>query len=137
MHGLRCKQRQVTVVNCLMNIRYSLSCSINILTVHARHITLYGIEKSGVGKFTRSASVYNCKRMTESSLIVFTIFNDEFFVSVENSVLSKTFGSFSVLKKFWTQSPNRRKIINDQFSLKMYKGSLAHATHYYVWEFFT
>ena len=28
-------------------------------TVQVKQITLYGIEKSGVGKFTRSDSVYN------------------------------------------------------------------------------
>ena len=68
--------------------------------MQARHITLYGIEKSGVGKFTRSASVYNCNKIMESSFIISTILVDEFAALLTNTFLSNTFGSLSELKKF-------------------------------------
>merc|ERR1719245_163500 len=66
-------------------------------TVQARHITLYGIEKSGVGKFTKRASVYNCNKTIESSFIFCTILIDEFAVLLANTFLSNIFGSLSEL----------------------------------------
>ena len=86
----------------MFSINYRPLWRSNILTVQAKHITLYGIEKSGVGKFTKSASVYNCNRMSEVSSIISTIFIEEFSESARNAYLSNTFGSFSELKKFWT-----------------------------------
>ena len=69
-----------------------------LLTVQARHITLYGMEKSGVGRLTKRDSVYNCNKIIESSFKKCTFEEPVVVPPSSNECLSNRFE----LKKFCT-----------------------------------